>query len=1080
MATTKPSNFTVNLADLLKILEQIKIAERHVVTGQLLNLDGTAVSPLLPAGLRTVDGSFNNLLPGQSLSGAADQVIPRLLTPVFLNDADGDTMPLGPSGSGAPTITNTNYATHTSVADADPRIISNLISDQTVGNFSAVFKALELAGSPDPYGDTQAILNAFAAAKAAMDMVTARAADAAVTADDLALAQTELAAADAAWAVAVAVVGGDPLVIDAAQADAVTAAGTLVAAISSNQEAATTLLAAQNAATLAATTAANLPGTLGLEISPNGSIAILNQSPDIGLSPPFNGWMTVFGQFFSHGLDLIPKGGNGTVYIPLQPDDPLYVPGGPNFMALPRAATVTTAGADGVMGTADDQTHETINTTTPFIDQNQTYTSNASHQVFLREYKMVDGKPANTGHLIDGANGGIANWGEIKLQARDKLGIELNDFDVLNVPLLRTDAYGKFIPGVNGFAQLIIGVGADGVANTGDDLVLEGSPTAPVGTALALRTHHAFLDDIAHNAAPGYFDHDGNPATPRVAKTADLDTLVGTAAQVQPAGTYDNELLERHYVTGDGRGNENIGLTTVHTIFHAEHNRLVEANKLTILASGDLAVINEWLATDLTALSQIPTDAAGIAALNWDGERLFQAAKFVTEMQYQHLVFEEFARKAQPAINPFVFTASPDLNPAIVAEFAHVVYRFGHSMLTETVDRLTATNQIVGAPGAEQIGLIEAFLNPVLFDQNGAVSAAVASGQIIRGMTRQVGSEIDEFVTEALRNNLVGLPLDLGALNIARGRDTGVPTFNEARAQFFGMTGDSRLTPYTSWLDFSTHMKNPLSVINFIAAYGTHSSVIAATTNEARRDAAITLVYGAAGETPTANADRMNFLNATGVYAGGTLGGLNAVDFWIGGLAEEKQEFGGMLGATFNFVFEAQMELLQNGDRFYYLSRTQGMNLLNELEANSFAELVMRNTDLGQVGQGHLSGDLFNMPDYILEIIKAVQIGEDPTGGSLLRPLFIRRDTDNDGDSDFLQFNGGQHVVLGGSEERDTLIGGLGIDTLWGDGGNDRLDGGYEADKVHGGAGDDIITNLGGDDFLFGDDGNDVISMGLG
>ena len=52
-------------------------------------------------------------------------------------------------------------------------------------------------------------------------------------------------------------------------------------------------------------------------------------------------------------------------------------------------------------------------------------------------------------------------------------------------------------------------------------------------------------------------------------------------------------------------------------------------------------------------------------------------------MEYQHLVFEEFARKVQPAINPFqpfAFTQT-DLNPAIKAEFAHAVYRFGHSML---------------------------------------------------------------------------------------------------------------------------------------------------------------------------------------------------------------------------------------------------------------------------------------------------------------------------------------------------------------------------------------------------------------
>ena len=93
------------------------------------------------------------------------------------------------------------------------------------------------------------------------------------------------------------------------------------------------------------------------------------------------------------------------------------------------------------------------------------------------------------------------------------------------------------------------------------------------------------------------------------------------------------------------------------------------------------------------------TSAKGVAALGewqqadgaggWNGSRLFQAARFVTEMEYQHLVFEEFARKVQPAINPFepfAFT-QPDLNPAIRAEFAHAVYRFGHSMLTETIDR---------------------------------------------------------------------------------------------------------------------------------------------------------------------------------------------------------------------------------------------------------------------------------------------------------------------------------------------------------------------------------------------------------
>ena len=57
-------------------------------------------------------------------------------------------------------------------------------------------------------------------------------------------------------------------------------------------------------------------------------------------------------------------------------------------------------------------------------------------------------------------------------------------------------------------------------------------------------------------------------------------------------------------------------------------------------------------------------------------------------MQYQHLVFEEFARKLVPSINPFIgdgINFQSDINPAITAEFAHQVYRLGHSMLTETI-----------------------------------------------------------------------------------------------------------------------------------------------------------------------------------------------------------------------------------------------------------------------------------------------------------------------------------------------------------------------------------------------------------
>src|SRR5690606_30662413 len=136
-----------------------------------------------------------------------------------------------------------------------------------------------------------------------------------------------------------------------------------------------------------------------------------------------NAWFTFFGQFFDHGLDLVTKGGSGTVFIPLQPDDPLYVDGSPsNVMVLTRATSLP--GPDGILGT-DDDIHEHTNTPSPFVDQTQTYSSHPSHQVFLRAYELnAQGDPVATGKLIENpGTGGMATWAAVKAQARDLLGI---------------------------------------------------------------------------------------------------------------------------------------------------------------------------------------------------------------------------------------------------------------------------------------------------------------------------------------------------------------------------------------------------------------------------------------------------------------------------------------------------------------------------------------------------------------------------------------------------------------------------------------------------------------------------------
>ena len=85
----------VNLVkhDLEFILKQIKIAEAHAAGGDLRKLvaeaggldPNAATTPtqafLLPYGLRTVDGTYNNLVEGRETWGAADQPFPDMSAP---------------------------------------------------------------------------------------------------------------------------------------------------------------------------------------------------------------------------------------------------------------------------------------------------------------------------------------------------------------------------------------------------------------------------------------------------------------------------------------------------------------------------------------------------------------------------------------------------------------------------------------------------------------------------------------------------------------------------------------------------------------------------------------------------------------------------------------------------------------------------------------------------------------------------------------------------------------------------------------------------------------------------------------
>ena len=185
-------------------------------------------------------------------------------------------------------------------------------------------------------------------------------------------------------------------------------------------------------------------------------------------------------------------------------------------MVLTRATMLP--GPDGVIGTADD-IHENVNTTTPFVDQNQTYTSHPSHQVFLRAYHVnADGlrSPPASYHqsrpgwrrqvrarsTIDEIRG-MSTWKVVKAQARDYPRHQPDRQGLRQRPLLATDQYGNFIKGAQRPAAGGDEGRRDGLAGTATTTVLvEGNPAAPIDLTHAVRTGHQFLIDVAHNAVP--------------------------------------------------------------------------------------------------------------------------------------------------------------------------------------------------------------------------------------------------------------------------------------------------------------------------------------------------------------------------------------------------------------------------------------------------------------------------------------------------------------------------------------------------------------------------------------------------
>lgn len=240
------------------------------------------------------------------------------------------------------------------------------------------------------------------------------------------------------------------------------------------------------------------------------------------------------------------------------------------------------------------------------------------------------------------------------------------------------------------------------------------------------------------------------------------------------------------FVSGDERAREQVGLTSMHTLFNREHNRLAAEFEKQYMIDHPFA-------------------SSGLSQGEYDkelDEAVYQQARKVVGAMMQSITYSEFlpALLGKPLDDYTGYNST--VNPGIANEFSTAAYRFGHSTLNTTLLRLGAD----GAPIAGgNLALRDAFFTPetLLTAANGGIDP------ILRGLLSQRAQEVDPFVVDDVRDFLFGpMGFDLAALNMQRGRDHGLPSYVEMRDVMFG--SQMGYTTFDDWSDLDGIMADAI------------------------------------------------------------------------------------------------------------------------------------------------------------------------------------------------------------------------------------------------------------------------------
>jgi hypothetical protein len=317
------------------------------------------------------------------------------------------------------------------------------------------------------------------------------------------------------------------------------------------------------------------------------------------------------------------------------------------------------------------------------------------------------------------------------------------------------------------------------------------------------------------------------------------------------------------FAAGDVRANENIELTAITTLFVRNHNRLAE---------------------ELQALHP-----------NWSDEQLYQEARKLNIATEEMITYNEFlpallGPNALPAYSGYQKT----VNASIATEFSTVGFRFGHSLLSNSVGRVNNDGTSISDPtGNAAVNLTQDFFDPNLIGPGGLIDqltghVSTGIGAILKADASNTSNELDLLLIDEVRNQLFGIPnapgTDLAARDIQRARDDGIGTYNQVRVAY-GLPAVKTFADITSNVTVQQELQ---------ATYGT----------------------------------------------------VDQIDPFEGMLAEDHLP-GADVGPTIEAILVKQFTALRDGDRFFYLNEkftNQEVGLITQ--ANTLAKVIEQNTDI--------------------------------------------------------------------------------------------------------------------------------------